>query len=89
MQKERSEERRVGKECRSRCNPPGCSQANKASHKPSLLPSKPPISLRCFSWVIQEDCTEIWLAVRAKDLYYSNIFPPCMIIQTMGFSAFP
>jgi len=29
---------------------------------------------------IQEDCTKSWLAVRAKDLYNSNVFPPCMII---------
>ena len=40
---------------------------------------------------IQEDCTESWFAVRAKDLYYSDIFPPCMIIQIVGFlaEAFP
>ena len=36
----------------SQYNPLGFSQAIKASHKPSLLPSGPPISLRCFSWVI-------------------------------------
>ena len=30
---------------------------------------------------ICEDCTESWLAVRAKDLYNSYVFPPCMIIQ--------
>ena len=30
---------------------------------------------------IYEDSTERWLAVRAKDLYNSYVFPPCMIIQ--------
>ncbi len=30
---------------------------------------------------ICEDCTESWLAVRAKALYNSSVFPPCMIIQ--------
>ena len=39
---------------------------------------------------ICEDCTESWLAVRAKDLY-NSLFPPCMIIQIVGFlaEAFP
>ena len=32
-----------------------------------------------FPMSICEDCTESWLAVRAKSLY--NVFPPCMIIQ--------
>ena len=30
---------------------------------------------------ICEDCTKSWLAVRAKALYNSYVFPPCMIIQ--------
>ena len=30
---------------------------------------------------ICEDCTESWLAMRAKALYNSYVFPPCMIIQ--------
>ena len=40
---------------------------------------------------ICEDCTESWLAVRAKALYNSDVFPPCMIIQIVGFlaKAFP
>ena len=40
---------------------------------------------------ICEDCTESWLAMRAKALYNSDIFPPCLIIQIMGFlaEAFP
>ena len=40
---------------------------------------------------ICEDCTESWLAVRAKALYNSYVFPPCMIIQIVGFlaEAFP
>ena len=40
---------------------------------------------------IYEDCTESWLAVRAKALYNSDVFPPCMIIQIVGFlaEAFP
>jgi len=40
---------------------------------------------------ICEDCTESWLAMRAKDLYNSYVFPPCMIIQIVGFlaEAFP
>ena len=33
---------------------------------------------------ICEDCTESWLAVRAKALYNSYVFPPCMIIQIVG-----
>jgi len=45
----------------------------KACEKPSL-----PMS-------IQEDCNESWLAVRAKDLYNSYVFPPCMKIQIVGF----
>ena len=36
---------------------------------------------------ICEDCTESWLAVRAKALYNSYVFPPCMIIQIVGFLA--
>ena len=40
---------------------------------------------------ICEDCIEIWLAMRAKALYNSYVFPPCMIIQIVGFlaEAFP
>ena len=40
---------------------------------------------------ICEDCTESWIAVRAKHLYNSYVFPPCMIIQIVGFiaEAFP
>ena len=40
---------------------------------------------------IQEDCTKSWLAVRAKSLCNSDVFPPCMIIQIAGFlaEAFP
>ena len=40
---------------------------------------------------IYEDCTESWLAMRAKALYNSYVFPPCMIIQIVGFlsEAFP
>ena len=34
-----------------------------------------------------EDCTESWLPVRAKSLYNSCVFPPCMIIQIMEFLA--
>jgi len=34
-----------------------------------------------FPMSICEDCTESWLAVRAKALYNSYVFPPCMIIQ--------
>ena len=41
----------------------------KAREKPRFLVS------------IFEDCTESWLAVRAKALYNSYVFPPCMIIQ--------
>ena len=29
---------------------------------------------------LYEDCTESWLAVRAKALYNSYVFLPCMII---------
>ena len=36
---------------------------------------------------ICEDCTKSWLAVRAKALYNSYVFPPCMIIQIVGFLA--
>lgn len=36
----------------SQWNPHGCLQEIEASHKPSPLPSKPPISLHSFSWVI-------------------------------------
>ena len=41
--------------------------------------------------IICEDCTESWLAMRAKALYNSYVFPPCMIIQIVGFlaEAFP
>ena len=44
-----------------------------------------------FPMSICEDCTENWLVVRAKDLYNSYVFPPCMIIQIVGFlaEAFP
>jgi len=47
---------------------------------------KDPIELN-----VKEDCTESWVAVRAKALYYSDIFPPGMIIHTMGIlvEAFP
>ena len=40
---------------------------------------------------IQEDYTERWIAVRAKALYNFDVFPPCMIIQIVGFlaEAFP
>ena len=40
---------------------------------------------------IYEDCTESWLAVRAKALYNLYVFPPCIIIQIMGLlaEAFP
>ena len=40
---------------------------------------------------ICEDCIESWLAVRAKALYNSFVFPPCMITQIVGFlaEAFP
>ena len=40
---------------------------------------------------ICEDCTESWLAMRAKTLYNSYVFPPCMIMQIVGFlvEAFP
>ena len=40
---------------------------------------------------IQEDCTESWLAVRAKALCNLDVFPPCMVIQIAGFlaEAFP
>ena len=40
---------------------------------------------------IQEDFTKSWLVVRAKDLYNYDVFPPCMIIQIVGFlaEAFP
>ena len=40
---------------------------------------------------IQEDCTESWLVMRTKALYNSGVFPPCMIIQIVGFlaEAFP
>ena len=41
----------------------------KAGEKPRL-----PVS-------IYEDCTKRWLAVRAKALYNSYVFPPCVIIQ--------
>ena len=34
-----------------------------------------------FLMSICEDCTESWLAMRAKALYNSYVFPPCMIIQ--------
>ena len=30
---------------------------------------------------ICEDCIVSWIAVRAKALYNSYVFPPCMIIQ--------
>ena len=45
----------------------------------------------CLHVSIQEDCTESWLAVRDKALYNSYVFPPCMIIQIVGFlaEAFP
>jgi len=51
----------------------------KAREQPRLLVS------------ICEDCTESWLAVRAKALYNPYVFPPCMIIQIVGFlaEAFP
>ena len=47
---------------------------------------KPSLPMR-----IQEDCTESWLVVRAKDLYNFDVFPPCMIIQIVVFlaKAFP
>lgn len=45
----------------------------KACEKPSL-----PVS-------IQGDCTERWLVMKAKALYNSDVFPPCMIIQIVGF----
>ena len=40
---------------------------------------------------ICEDCSERWLAVRAKALYDSYVSPPCMIIQIVGLlvEAFP
>ena len=40
---------------------------------------------------ICQDCTERWIVVRAKTLYNSDVFPPCMIIQIVGFlaEAFP
>jgi len=40
---------------------------------------------------ICEDCIESWLFVRAKALYNSYVFPPCMIIKIVGFleEAFP
>ena len=40
---------------------------------------------------ICEDCTKSWLAMRAKALYDSYVFPPCIIIQIVGFlaEAFP
>jgi len=40
---------------------------------------------------IYEDCTERWLAVRAKALYNSYVFTPCMIIWIVWFlaKAFP
>ena len=45
----------------------------------------------CFPVRIQEDCNESCLVVGAKALCNSNVFPPCMIIQIMGFlaEAFP
>ena len=51
----------------------------KAGEKPRFLVS------------ICEDSIESWLAVRAKALYNSYVFPPCMIIQIVGFlaEAFP
>ena len=44
-----------------------------------------------FLMSICEDCTESWLAVRAKALYNYDVFPPCMILQIVGFlaEAFP
>lgn len=33
---------------------------------------------------ICENCTKRWLVVRAKALYNSYVFPPCMIIQQCG-----
>jgi len=41
----------------------------------------------CLPVSIQEDCTERWLAVTAKALYNSDVFPPCMMIQIVGFLA--
>ena len=40
---------------------------------------------------IQEDCTKSWLVVGAKALCNIDVFPPCMIIQIVGFlaEAFP
>ena len=51
----------------------------KAREKPRL-----PVS-------ICEDCIESWLAVRAKALYNSYVFPPCIIYNSVGFlaKAFP
>ena len=33
------------------------------------------------------DCTESWIAVRAKDLCNLDVFAPCMIIQIVEFLA--
>ena len=45
----------------------------------------------CLPLSIQEDCTKRWITVGAKALYNSDVFPPCMIIQIVGFlgEAFP
>ena len=36
---------------------------------------------------IQEDCSDNWLAMRVKALCNLDVFPPCMIIQIVGFLA--